>query len=874
MKKKPSYLLSCKGCFAFLMTLTVLLSLFSPVSAESGTGGSIRDDTVTVCNQAQVVFLIDQSGSMWGSSDHPHKNDPLELRTYGPIFASRALSIDSLLMKDVPGQYAWSYSFAVINFASSARAINFSASSDFPQYWVSLSPTDEASMSEINRLVEEKIKAFKPGGDLGVNTNFRAAFEVAEDLFSKLDSPQAGCPRRAIVLLTDGMPDVNEVGFAYSTYLAKLEEYVASTFQKENYDIYITGINDPGSPEYWDKIKKNWENISNDSADLEVRRSQLTYSSEQVSERINAIIQDIKQGAVKPVKVGPFEIPPYLQEFDLVFFKSNDNEVLQVTDPAGNRIEPNGSTIQSIGQNEPIQILRVNMPQPGNWIFATSANRSDVKLNLIQIPAAGVLLKPSGNEALRYKRTTIEFQLVDAKGNPLPVYQDSKYELNVNAIVTANGRSWPVSFREEPNRIYMADFIPSEAGQYTLEVTAQSMDQANNAIEVVKGTIGQFFVGDVKLKEITGPKTIKPCGPQANVPFQLTYALVGPNGDPVLSENPVRWDVSVNSSTNSSSINMSGPDKNGTYSGVVLVDEPGNYTLSTKGSLVEAQGSESQVLVDSKSSFSIKPAELLDVKWKQPTLGRYIGDKIALQKRFPFIHLVPTDLPIEIQLFSTKDGQPVDLSQLSKDVNNLLVAELKDTSTGEITHQSITLRETGEQGVLLGTFDSPGMGKYILQIILGDQANYECGFAMQQVVSTTHFQIIHTWLLWLLLGLAGALVCFLIYVIISALLSVWPPLMRSNGVLRIIKPDGTSQVPGEFRYVTGRSGYRGIFSWRVNSNLVGTRRIKIRVRKEHKEYVVEIKYYPQKGNVTDWSRITPGEKRMITNKYYLLFLKQ
>lgn len=863
---------SLMGKLVFLIFLIAIMlpAMVIPVRAENLVESPIQDDEVTVCNQAEIVFLIDQSGSMWGSEDHPRPNDPLNLRSYGPIFASRALNIDSFLMRNVPGQNAWSYSLAVINFASNARAVNFSSSSDFPQYWVSLSPTDESSMSDINKLIEEKISSFTPGGDLGVNTNFSAAFEIAEDLYSKRDPSQGGCPRRAIILLTEGMPYVEEKGFSYSTYLKDLQENVVlNYFPKEDYDIYVTGINDPDSPEYWDKTKTYWESITNDSENLAVRRSQMTYSGEQVSERINAIIQDIKQGAVKPVQVGPFAIPPYLQEFDLVFFKSNENEVLQVTDPAGNRVEPNGTTIQSIGLNEPIEILRVNMPQPGTWNFATSANRTDVKLNLIQIPASGILLRPSGNEALRYQRTSIQFQLVDANGNPLPKYNDTKYDLKVDATVTANGRSWPVSFREEPNRIYVADFIPSEAGQYTLDVAAQSMDEENNAIEVVQGTIGQFFVGDVKLEQVTGPDTIKPCGPQANVPFPISYALIGPDGKPVLSENPVRWDVTVDSEVSSIPINMSGPDKDGYYAGTVLVNEPGTYALKTKGSLVEAQGVNTQVLADSKDSFVIQPAKLLDVKWLQPTGGIYVGDKLILQKNFPFIGLKPTDLPLEVQVITVDDSQPLDLAKLSKEVNNLLVAELQNTATGEVFHETTSLSETGVQGVLKGKFTSPGLGKYVMQIKISDQANYECGYALQQVVSTTNLQVIHTWLLWALLGIAAIIVGFLIYVIISALMSFWPPLMKINTVFRIYKPDRVSQVPGEFRYMTGHSGYRGFFAWRVHDVRVGTRKICLRTRKEGNGYVVEFKLHPNKGRAQDWSRISPGEMRMITNNFIL-----
>ena len=148
----------------------------------------------STCNELQLIFLVDQSGSMRGNASHPVANDPLNLRFVGPEHAVERLGI--LRYTQYP---TMTVRFALVNFGTTAEtgidwtSITGASDADCAQQWATLK------------------KVLAPGkwdtADMG-NTNFLAAFEKAGELFKRLPQQIGNCPTRAVIVLTDGRPQL------------------------------------------------------------------------------------------------------------------------------------------------------------------------------------------------------------------------------------------------------------------------------------------------------------------------------------------------------------------------------------------------------------------------------------------------------------------------------------------------------------------------------------------------------------------------------------------------------------------------------------------------------------------------------------------
>jgi hypothetical protein len=842
--------------------LAGLLLSITPIGAEEIAPVTAGD----ACRQVEIVFLVDQSGSMGGlaagSTVHPRPNDPLGLRFHGPIFAMRWLGNDFLVSRGIPGRPRVTFHMAVVNFGDSPEvALD----------WTTLAPKDAASWKRLAASLEQKLA---PGplatSNLG-QTNFLEAFRQVADLFAQRGPQQDGCPRRAVVVLTDGEPSVDEDGFTIGGHMRSVEDLINRRLPPPGYRIYITGINDPDQPGSWNRMVSYWEAISQDDPNLAVRRTQLVVSPDQIGDRLNQILFELR-GVPRPPRppIGrPFVVQPYLQEICFIFFKRDPaNEHLIVRDEFGlfdtSRTDVE---IEIIGYEEPIETLCVKLPLPGRWVLETTAERADVLINKFEIPTAGTLKSPTGTTALQYLRTTVEFQLVDSQGQPLPEYPDPRYQIQITATVSAAGRMWPISVRREPQQTFIADFVPVEAGKHTLTVRGVSQDIEGKVVEVIAGEIGDFLVSPVTLEQLSGPDGIPGgCGPQQGLPLSIAYGFRGPDGQSVVTDVPIRWDVSATANGQTWLLPMQGPSATGVYSTTFTPEVSGLHELHVTATLIEPIGGVERQILNTGFSLNVAPTELVTLRLTRPQSGQRVGRSLRFQWTPPFIRLEQEPLDVEADLVHVDDGSPADLAKISNaNPDRLLKLEVREAVTGQPISNVPVLRPTGNPGQFRARIEGLALGKYVLSVRPASDITLHCGFGWaddSQVV--VELELIQDPQLWRLAGvLAIVLGAFIAFVSYRWHLTRYP----CHGWLVILDASGR-RVAGGLYGLSGRH-------YHVRSDVppeVGIRKLIVSCRKEWKdEHHIHVRMIPYDGPVVEFE-MTPG-KRNIINNYSLLYVR-
>lgn len=770
------------------------------------------------CDQVEIVLLVDQSGSMGGkeagsTTAHPRPNDPLKLRFYGPLFAARWLGNDFLVSQGIPGRSQVTFHMAVVNFGDNAEvALD----------WTTLAPKDQAGWKRLEdsirpKLVQERLFSSNLG-----NTNFLEAFNEADKLFAQRDSQRGGCPRRAIVLMTDGEPSVDEEGFTIGAHMDSVGELVKQDLPSPGYRLYITGINDPDKPGFWELVREKWETISQDNEALAVRRTKLVFTPDEVADRFSQILFELKYEDEPPPRPtpGPYVVPPYLQELDFVFFKRNpESEHLDVSDGIG-PLTPSRTDVEVeiIGPDEPIETLRVRRPLPGIWTLETTADRADVLINAFKIPTAGILKSPLGAKALQFVRTSVEFQLVDSQGQPLPEYADPRYEIQITGTVRAAGRSWPISVRREAQQAFTTDFVPVEVGEHTLTVRGISQDSQGSVVEVLNGDIGAFLVEPVRLAPQGAPLFISPaegCPLQVGDQAVLHYQAQSADGQPVVLSLPLEWETKLTTPIGGDKASIEGPDTQGVYTATVVFDTDGSYSLTTIATLKETDGTPRELLAD-EQAFEVAPIRPLKSKvhlvepvsrpfwWRLLTMVGLVSSAPDQQiARDPLGRWLSTEVQV---LLVGQDGQTVvdptiGLRQTASFQKIPLV--LIVTEAGGVNAKSVTLTETEESGRYRATIDGLELGEYELRVEPANDLVTGCGYGLPGSSQTRLNRVENPWIIveWVVAG--GVVVLVLLF-----FMRRWCSRRNScKGYITVLDTNGLP-VDGWFRNLRGQNRWR------------------------------------------------------------------
>ncbi|MHC1732910.1 MAG: vWA domain-containing protein [Bacteroidales bacterium] len=737
-----------------------------PVQAAAGADGPS-------CNQVEMIFLIDQSGSMGGDP----ANDPYDLRFEGPRYATEWMGNLFRVMQNIPGKKPTEFSVALIHFGSDVLPVDFSNDERSQEYWLTLTPKDEAVWTQMKALLKEKTgkNSLGPRKSLG-DTNFLRPFVEAARLFSlRSDKRVAGCPKRVVVLLTDGEPDTAD---DRETHLEKVVKVAQANMPaNQGYQIFVTGINDPKNPGYWNTVSKYWAKISTPDEKNNLPGHVLVTQMDALSTRLQKIVDSY----MDPPPPFSRVIPPYLQEVDIVLNKRRPDWHLVVADSQG-PLNASRTGVQVTGQDGMIETMRIAKPQPGRWQIDTTSGVMDVQVLKYQIPASVRLLSPTGGEAFQYSETQIRFQLVDKDGNPLPVYNEELYRIQVpEALINDGVRDWPVSMQVDPDpknpNTFLARFIPWEKGPHTLKVKAISQDIDRNVINVVDGVVGTFLVDPVEFRRVETPQA--GCPVQVGDEMKLQYqAYVAGSSRTVNAALPLRLDATLDGCS------AQKPETRGNEIRFTC-SQAGKSNLLVSGTLqsatTEKTGSVSrkviqeQIPVQTVEVAQVTPRlKVLDPSpapwWSllapQPTPPQRLGNgPCAFCAGF---------LPVEMEIgfdASGKEKAPAEFLARGADRPLEIAVSRKDGSP--LTGAGVDLAPAEEPGHFHLTLTGLPLGTYQVRAKLAKETALQCGYTFKE--DAIELELVNNWL-----NLACMIFLGVILLMILICIIIWWCLTRNK----------------------------------------------------------------------------------------------
>lgn len=578
-----------------------------------------------------VLLLIDQSGSMGGqaagSKAHPEANDKLGLRFEGPQDLV-ALIAEDRLQAPTPTLHR----VALVAFGDRAT-VRLPWTDLVPGSWEEL----QAQKASLNAPEGGLAEGPFTNTNLG-NTNFQLAFDQAAKMFDQLPGGETG-RMRTIIVVTDGQPcipppDTPTPGPATPTatpggysspclsaarHMQDLQASVSRMFPANQYRIFVVALND-SRDSYWPNMEKYWLAITGSP-----ERAQKVTSNDDLAILLRKYWREMNPtvGIVEPIRPGPVVVPPYLDTITFTLFKSRPEENLEVRDGANVLLTKDAPNVDISGEN----ILKVTVlrPLPGLWRVSTTGSQDNIDIEMRAVVAKGNLNSPSGSQ-VQFVPASIEWQLLDSRGQPLPEYTDARYRLEPSVQIKADGEVTPVTLQYKGNSTYEAIFTPVKAALHTITMEAVAHDLNNTPITVYSGEVATFAVGQVNLQ----PVNLAPSYSQF-VPITLTYELRDPAGQPVGVKSSVTVTATVQSVTGGASwpVPMLAI-ADGRFQGEYVPLEAGPQNIKVAASITEPNGSVRPLAEGAGGSFTVTP---LMVTPKSPagTQAQHIPMTIAYQ---------------------------------------------------------------------------------------------------------------------------------------------------------------------------------------------------------------------------------------------------
>ncbi len=561
---------------------------------------------------ADILLLVDQSGSMGGqaagSTAHPNANDSLGLRFEAPQDLVALMAEDQRQVRQ-DGLHR----VAVIAFGDKA-VVRLPWTDIASASWEEL----RAQMSSLNAPDGGLDRGPFANSNLG-NTNFQLAFDQAATVFGQLPAGETGRVR-AVIVLTDGQPCVSPPatptpglgtptavpgGYASpclnaARHMQELQAKARQVFPADQYQIYVVAMND-SRDNYWPSMEKFWQAITGNP-----ERAQKVKSNDDVAVVIHQYWREVTAGLPgeekvisEPIAPGPVVVPPYLDTITFTLFKSRPEENLEVRDGANTLLTKDTPNVEITGEN----ILKVTVfrPLPGLWRVSTTGSKEKIDIEKRAVIAQGYLNSPSGSQ-VQFVPTSIEWQLLDSRGQPLPEYTDARYRLEPSVQVKADGEVTPVTLQYKGNSTYEATFTPVKAALHTITMEAIAHDLNDTPITVFSGEVATFAVGQVNLQ----PVDLAPSCSQF-VPLTLTYELRDPAGQPVGVKSSVTVSATVQSVGGASWPAPMLAAADGRFSGEFVPLEAGPQNIRVAASITEPNGNVRPLTEGAGGSFNVTP---------------------------------------------------------------------------------------------------------------------------------------------------------------------------------------------------------------------------------------------------------------------------
>ena len=680
------------------------------------TGPAFQQPPEGECDELQVVFVIDQSGSMSLEIEERLPSDPNGLRFFGPATAAKTFS--ALRYQTYPSA---TMRIAMVYFGDKA---------ELAMPWTTLDATTQA---EHDTTKQKLAPFFAPVESMG-NTNVLAAFQVASSLFDQAPPQTGECPTRAVIVLTDGKPYVHVEGFAWGDHMTELASYVQQYMSPPDHRIYVIGVDEQNT--YWDTVGPYWETAAGDP--LKVVKAE---SEDHMASLVIRIAQDLAttlrrtgtKATMECVSEGRLPVPPFVQQLQMTLVKPSLDLHLVVLDESGRQLEPlrNDVSVTVEGYDEPVETLIVNNPPPGVWMVQTKlpvavGKEDPCQIQMIKFEAVGQLMSPDKTDAaIQFKRLPVVFQVVDTEGDPLPDYGDAQYALDMDVrLVGPSKQEQILTLDLNPGQEYAGETIPLEASTNQLQVEGTSRDPDGKEFTVFDKSISTIQVKPVMLELIDGPSGVL----EQYVEVPLKFAIV------VTGQQPIQLDLPTAISGTLTHGDVVSPllfavDQDGAYKTAFFPDKDGRYTVDCQVTVETPRGRTS--VGDYQASYDVFPVERIGARLSRPEQDNLLFKANLIKPAAD--HFVATDpllratgLVLEVQMID-EDGKAISPGDVGA-ANPMSVFGIKvlDKDSMEID-VDLELVNTGKPGLFRLSSNTLGMAKY--QVVVTPSTELGKGYA-------------------------------------------------------------------------------------------------------------------------------------------------
>jgi len=686
----------------FAALLFALLCAVAPITAQNNPPYTGLD----------IVFLVDQSGSMGGEQfgqEGREPADPLGLRFEAIQYALSTLGEFRLSLAS-----QLDVQMAVVAFGDEAPVVlDWTPIADQAQAvaW------DTRRTELLDDLSVDTFRALFPDGNLG-NTNFSAAFDQAQRLFSGLPDEQH---LRVIVLLTDGEPCVVSGDLAFrcgdpvgeQDHMDGIIAFTQAEFPAPDYLLYVIALDATGA--LWRERQVDWETLVR-----EADRAQVAESSSDVGGQflniltdIAAIVSGVEEFGAVLLPEGETVIPvqPYIRELRLTLFKTSTAPGnIAIVMPDGTALNAQSPSVRVENQDRAIEIWHIDMPQPGDWRFTVAAG--DQLEAFLQTIPIGVNVTSVSQEYQLYNTARLSFQVTDENGSPLPEYPPP-YRLRLTAIIAQpDGQSVEVALTESQTGTYESDFLLSQMGIYRLSVRGTTEFPAGTEIVLVEAA-------DVVQFEISGLEFTLSELPAAEYLSGQTYsAIVTLRGvDGTLLQLPdLRVAVTLTDDTGAATeTTLTDAQGSGEYPINLVLEQAGTFRLG-----VQAFSGTTPIGTITSDPFRVTPSERLNLIIDSP------APQATVYTQADFPTFAPTDLVIDFTVRQVSDGGLLPLESTFglplQDLINVSMTQGEQTSVASLQAMS----EPGRYRAVFTPIE-PGAVTVSLRLQLPENPRYLSG---------------------------------------------------------------------------------------------------------------------------------------------------
>ncbi len=411
-----------------------------------------------------VVFMIDQSGSMWGSKAHPKANDKNKHRI------SIVENVIVRLAEQANGT-PLVHRVSVVEFGGD-NPVSVAVPISVLELKYNPAKPNEI-VSKARRSVANVLHT--RSRNMG-NTNTPLAMQTTLAEFSKLKAASGGEPReREILFITDGRP------YTYKNKLNHLQSDIkkhAKDLELSKISLWVVGLNDASN--YWNTGDGVfWENVTG----LEQTRF-----AETSFPNIAAVVQDIVDQWLNVESLSllgnEYHSRPYLKRIVFNVNFSKPGAKLELLDPKGSPIPIAANTPKEGTYARYV----VNSPMVGTYQLK-KLSPAGYKIFVEENAPTLTFIGPHGTINQNIKNRIVFKVMQDEQGlQELP-----QWPVKATVIVTApsgHKQILPATFNGDGK--YVAAWTPTEVGQHQFDFQAKVSVQTNKGpkqYDLVTGSV-------------------------------------------------------------------------------------------------------------------------------------------------------------------------------------------------------------------------------------------------------------------------------------------------------------------------------------------------------------------------------------------------